>query len=346
MSGVRFAACTIAAAACAVMLGGSAHSARSQGGAAWNLKPVADAQKWLRVDVEGDTLYGFRVRGTDFTVTGIKSVRASGGPAPQCSVTGTPATLACDGELPGGISVFVQLTTSGAGGAYDFALLFEPGDTNLFYVPSNQTAAPVPLAGSLGMTSPTEGRVTILNVSRVSFQQLEVAPIGFRVRSVSTQDCGTTEGGGIACQGNLGPGSRAVIQFVTEPLAGAPSAVLLAHGSQTGFIYVQAGDACPDLLAELARLQAQASTVKSQIALAERQLTSAEHSLGRSKAFANAAAQIRSARSALGPLLHRLAALTRAIRGREQKLKSCEGGGARKAAAATACDDEWKAAAQ
>jgi len=341
---VRFAACTLVAAVCAVVLGGSANSAHTQGGADWTLRPVAAGQKWLRVNVQGDTLYGFRVRGTDFAVTGIKSVRASGGPTPQCSVSGTPATLACDGDLPGGISVFVQLTTAGAGGSYDFALLFSPGDTNLFYVPSNQKAPPVLIGGSLGMTSATEGRVTILNASESTFQQLEVAPIGFRVANVKTQDCGVTEGGGIACQGTLRPHESAVIQFVASPFSGTPSAVLLALGGETGFIYVQAGDACPDLSGQLARIQAQIAPVKSQIALAERQLTGAQHSLGSSQAFAKATAQIRSARSALRPLRQRLTALRRAVRGREGKLRSCEGGGALKVAATGTCDDESKAA--
>ena len=99
---MRLWVCIVVAAACAALLSGAAGSARAQGGADWTLRPVADGQKWLRVDVSGDTLYGFRVRGTDFAVTGIKSVRASGGPTPQCSISGTPATLSCDGELPGG----------------------------------------------------------------------------------------------------------------------------------------------------------------------------------------------------------------------------------------------------
>jgi hypothetical protein len=166
------------------------------------------------------------VRGTNFAVTNIKTVRASGGPAPQCSLTGTPPTLACDGELPGGISVFVQLGVSGAGGSYDFALLFQPGDMNLFNVPSNQTAAPVPLGGSLGMTSATAGRVTIHNPNETqSFQRVEVAPVGFRVTNVLSPNCGITEGGGIVCQNTLAPGGARIIRFATDSLAGL-SAVL------------------------------------------------------------------------------------------------------------------------
>ena len=54
---MRFGVCTLVAFLCAVVLGGSADSARTQGGAAWTLSPVTDGQKFLRVEVEGDTLY-------------------------------------------------------------------------------------------------------------------------------------------------------------------------------------------------------------------------------------------------------------------------------------------------
>jgi len=317
---VRFAACTLLAVLCAVVLGGSADSARTQGGAAWSLKPVADGQKWLRVEVEGEPLYGFQVRGTNFAVTNIKSVRASGGPDPQCSLIGTPPTLACDGELPAGISVFIQLGVSGAGGSYDFALLFQPGDTNLFYVPSNQTAAPVPLGGSLGMTSATAGRVTIHNPNETqSFQQVEVAPVGFRVTNVLSPNCGISEGGGIVCQNTLAPGGARIIRFATDSLPGLRSAVLLAHGSETGLAYVQAGDPCPDLQANLARVQAEAGVLKSHIATLSR---------------------VRQARPSLGPLRARLAAVKKELAAQQRQLKGCRAGRAEKAKAAreAACD--------
>ncbi len=220
----------------------------------WTLKAVADGQKLLRVDVQGDTLYGFRVRGTDFTVTGIKSVRASGGPAPQCSVTGSPATLACDGALPGGISVFVQLTTSGSGGAYELGFLLSPGDTNLLYIPSNERAPPVPLGGSIGRTSNGGGRVTIRNPGSASFQQLEVAPIGFRVAGVSTADCGRDRGRGHRVPAAARPArSTAVIHF-SAALPEIGSAYLFATGTDTGIAYVEPGEACPDMVAALERL--------------------------------------------------------------------------------------------
>jgi hypothetical protein len=305
------------AAVCAVVLTGSASPTRTQGGADWTLRPVADGQKWLRFNVQGDTLYGFRVQGVDFTVTGIKSVRASGGPVPQCTVSGTPSTLACDGALPGGISVFVQLATSGGGGAYTFAPLFQPNDPNLFYVPSNQRPAPVPIGGSLGITSAGTGRVTISNPSATrSFGQLEVAPIGFRVTNVLTSDCGITEGAGIACQASLGPRRTAVIRFTLDSRPAAASAVLSAAGTDVGFAFVQAGDPCPDVAASISRVRREASIVQAHLALLAR--------VGRARAH-------------LGPLRRKLAALKAQIEAGQRNFLKCAAG-TRKTAAASACD--------
>jgi len=308
--------CTLVAALSAVALGGSADSARTQGGAAWTLTPVAAGQKLLRVDVEGDTLFGFRVRGTDFTVAGIKSVRASGGPTPQCAVAGTPTTLSCDGALPGGISVFVQLTTSGDGGAYEFALLFQPGDTNLFYVPSNQKAPPVPLGGSLGRTSNGGGRVTVANPGSASFQQLEIAPIGFRASAVATPDCGVTGGGGIACQRPLGPGKTAVIRF-TADVSDTSSAYLFAgNGGGTGAAYVQYGGPCPDVVASVTRLHSEAAVVRSHLAVMSRS---------------------RAAKPLLAGLRAKVVSLEKKVKAAQRAYLKCTRSG-RKAAAAAACD--------
>ncbi len=313
---MRFGVCTLIAIACAVVVGGSADSARTQGGAGWSLKPVADGQKWLRVEVSGDTLYGLRLRGTDFTVTGIKTVRASGGPTPHCSISGSPATLVCDGELPGGISVFVQLATSGSGGAYEFALLFQPGDTDLFYIPSNQQAPPAPLGGSLGRTQNGGGRVTISNPGTASFQQFEVAPIGFRVSGVTTTDCGVTEGGGIACQRPLGPGKTAVVRFGGAVPDSSSAYLLATSAGDTGLAYVPYGDPCPDSAASSTRVRSEASIVRAHLAVLS-------HTL--------------AAKPFLAPLRRKLAALEKQIAAAQRGLLRCEQTG-RKVAAASACD--------
>jgi hypothetical protein len=322
---VRFGVCALVVLLCAVVLAGSAGSARSQGGADWTLRPVTDGQKWFRLNVQGETLHGFRLRGTDFTVTGIKSVRASGGAAPQCSVSGTPATLACDGDLPGGISVFVQLTVSGSGGAYEFALLLSPGDTNLFYVPSNQKVAPVPIGGSLGFTSASTGRVTIQNPSPTrSFQLFEISPIGFRVTNVLTPDCGITEGGGIACQGSLGPRRTAVIQFTPDSRPPAASAVLSAYGSDVGFAFVEAGSPCPDVVASVERLAGETGVVRAHLATLQRSP---------------------GARPLLRALRRKLTALNKQLRTAQRRYQNCATG-ARKTAAAAACDPQSLSAAR
>jgi hypothetical protein len=336
------------------VLGGSANSARTDGGAAWSVKPVSSTEKWLRVEVEGDSLYGFRVRGTDFTVTGIKSVRASGGPPPSCTVAGGAATLSCDGELPGGISVFVNFTVSGSGGAYDFALLFTPDDSTLFFVPSREGPPPARLGGSFGKTSETTGRVTIRNASKTSFNRLEVEPVGFFIRSVTrfsigkgnrAQDCAVTEGGGAACQGALGPGQTAVISFRTTPSTEGGEVVLLAHGAQTGFIDVPAGDPCVDLAGLVERLRAEAGALKPQVAQMERELRAAKTALHGAK-LAAAEKRVDQATAALGKLSRRLAAVKKEIAAAQQQLRSCEKGTPRKTAAAVPCDAQTLAVAR
>ena len=336
---MRFGVCTLALVVLFCLFGGSADSARTQGGADWTLKQVAPNQKWLRVTVQGETLYGFRVRGTDFAVTGIKSVRVSGGAMPQCSVTGTPATLACDGDLVGGISVFVHLATTGSGGAYDFAFLFAPGDTNLIYVPSQQTAPPVPVGGSLGMTSPTHGRVTIRNLSTTTFQQLEIAPIGFSVKSVATTDCGVTEGSGIACNRPLAPGQTAAIRFGTTSVSGRVSAYLIgvSGGTTAGFAFVQAGDPCPDMQAALAGSQAQRTVLEKEIAKMNRALHEARAPVTRLR--------IMAMKATVGKLERRLRAVRAAQRVQQDQLHGCTQG-SRRLAAASSCDPQWEAAAR
>ncbi len=212
--------------------------------------------------------------------------------------------------------MFVQLTTSGTGGAYEFALLFQPGDMDLFYVPSNQQAPPAPLGGSLGRTQNGGGRVTISNPGTASFQQFEVAPIGFRADGVATADCGVTEGGGIACQRPLGPGKTAVVRF-SGAVPDSSSAYLLATSAgDTGLAYVPYGDACPDSAASSTRLRSEASIVRAHIAVMSRN---------------------RAAKRFLAPLRRKLAALEKQIAAAQRGLLRCEQTG-RKAAAASACD--------
>ena len=149
----------------------------------------------------------------------------------------------------------------------DFAFLFAPGDASPLYVPSHQTAPPVTIGGSLGMSA-TTGRVTIRNLSQTTLQGLEVAPIGFSVTSVGTRDCGLTEGRGIACNHPLASGQTADIRFATTSVSGAASAHLLGdrNGATAAVAFVAAGNACPDLEATVAGAQAQMKALQGEIA--------------------------------------------------------------------------------
>lgn len=338
MRRVRFGVCTLAALAVAVLLGGSAQSARTDGGASWNLKPVSPTEKWLRVNVEGDTLYGFRLSGIGFTVTGVKSIVASGGLAPTCSFAGTPTTLACNGALPGGINVFLHLETTGSGGSYLFGLLFQPNDPNILFIPSQETAAPVRIGGTFGRTSPTAARFTIHNPGKLSFAQLEVVPIGFEIKGVVSGSCAVTEGGALDCGMPLGPGGTAVIRAVTDPVPSGAKVVLLAHGDQTGFADVTEGDACADLKAKLAEKEAEAVALRQQIATTGKALERAVAAL--QDGNAGAKRRIARAEKALKKLKRRLRAVEADIRAREGHVSRCHEGGERQLAAATACDAE------
>lgn len=333
---MRLAVCALAVLTCAGLLGDSAASAPSQAGAEWSIQPVSPTQKWIRVSVQGESLYGFHVRGTNFTITSVKRVLASGGPAPSCSLDA--GTLKCEGELPGGISVFANVGFSGTGGAYELAFLFQPGDTNLLFVPGNERPAPPLLGGTFGTTSATGARVTIYNATTASYREVEVAPVGFRITEVtrfsigkvgSARDCGITEGGGVVCQGALGPGARAVLTVRTNGFAAEPSAVLFASDTQNAFIVASAGNPCADIAAHLAGARAQAAALRGEIAKLRRGLSVPV-------AFA---AQVKAMNARVVGLSRQLAKVRSTVRGYQKQLRAC-GKATRKLAAAAACDSD------
>ena len=347
---MRFAACIGVAIVCAVVLGGSANSARTDGGAAWTMQPVSVNQKWLRVSVQGEPLYGFHVRGTDFALTAIKRVLVSGGPAPSCAIRGTTqTTLECDGELPGGTSVFVNLEFATTGGVpahnYEIALLFQPGDTNLLFVPASERSAPLRLGGTFGETSVSTGRITVHNPSTLSFRPIEVAPVGFRVTGISrvaigtrniTPDCGITEGGGVACQGPLGPGKTATLTFSTGSFGAQPSVVLLAGDGPSAFVVAAAGNPCADIESSIAGLQAEANALQGEVAKLKRGVAVRAGALAK---------QIRGIRTQVAGLERRLASVRSALRKAQKQLRACLPQ-SQKGARVAACDPESKTAAR
>src|SRR3954454_23340364 len=115
------------------------------------VRPVSAVQKWIRVSVGGgDSLDLFAVQGTDFSITSVQSIRASGVPAPACTVSGTPATLTCVGHIRSGASVFVNVTTSGAGGSFLFGRASAGGQIDLTAArPGQQARALLPAAARM-----------------------------------------------------------------------------------------------------------------------------------------------------------------------------------------------------
>jgi len=189
------------------------------------------------------------------------------------------------------------------------------------------------------MTSATTGRVTIRNLSQTTLQRMEVAPIGFSVTSVATRDCGLTEGGGIACNRPLDSGQTAAIRFATTGVSGAASAYLVgdAGGTTAAVAFVEAGNACPDLEATVAGAQAEMKALQGEIAKLNRRL----QRLGR----AVPARAVKPMKQAVARIARRIVNLRKALHGAQTGLRACNQG-QRKAAAAAACDTQWKASAQ
>jgi len=141
-------------------LGFSDGSARTLGVSAI-VKPVSATEKWIRVSVAGgDSLDLFAVQGVDFSIVRVASIRATGVPAPACTVTGMPATLTCVGHLRSGGSVFVNVTTMGAGGSFRFARASAGGTPDLTTaVPASEGASLLPVAGRM---TRKDGRKTVI----------------------------------------------------------------------------------------------------------------------------------------------------------------------------------------
>lgn len=205
-----------------LLLGAGGKSAAFSYG--WNLKPVSGNQKWLRVYVEGEgSTKAFAVRGVDFTISEITSVRTSGGPEPSCGVSGTPATFRCDGPISGGMSVFVRMGVTGSGGTYEIG--FQVGNAPLVFQRQTQGPPFLPMQASLSSLSATKQRVTFAG-SGHRFEDFEILPFGYRITRVTkltvngaSQGSCKTEGSGIDCSLNFPSGAKGVVEF--ETAAGA-----------------------------------------------------------------------------------------------------------------------------
>jgi hypothetical protein len=209
-------------------LGLSSGSARTIGVSA-TMKPVSASEKWIRVFATGgDALDLFAVQGVDFSIVRVASVRASGVPAPACSVTGVPATLTCVGHVRSGASVFVNVTTAGAGGTFQFARASAGGAIDLVDAPAmSQGSALLPIAARM---TRRDGRKTVIFSGQTTFQDVEILPTSaFRVGNVtsvtvagkarSLRSC-RREGDGLDCRLVVPTGSIGKITF-TAPRTNA-----------------------------------------------------------------------------------------------------------------------------
>ena len=209
-------------------LGLSSGSARSLGVSAI-VKPVSATEKWIRVSAAGgDSFDLFALHGVDFSIARVASVRASGVPAPACTVTGVPATLTCVGHVRSGASVFVNVTTTGTGGSFQFARASGGGAIDLVNAPAaSQGSALLPIAARM---TRRDGKKTVIFSGQTTFQDVEILPTSaFRVGRVTSVTVGgkarplrscLREGDGLDCRLIVPTGSIGKISF-TAPRTNA-----------------------------------------------------------------------------------------------------------------------------
>jgi hypothetical protein len=209
-------------------LGLSSGSARTIGVSA-AVKPISATEKWVRVSVSGgDSLDLFALQGVDFSIVRVASVRASGVPAPACTVTGVPATLTCVGHVRSGASVFVNVGTTGAGGSFQFARTSAGGTLDLTTAPAAlQGSSLLPIAARM---TRRDGTKTVIFSGQRTFQEVEILPTSaFRVGRVTSftvagkarplRSC-RREGDGLDCRLVVPTGSIGKISF-TAPRTNA-----------------------------------------------------------------------------------------------------------------------------
>jgi len=164
--------------------GVSSGTARELGVGA-TVKPVSPTEKWIRVSAaDGDSLDLFAVRGVDFSIARVVSVRASGVPAPACTVTGSPATLTCVGHVRSGASVFVVVTATGTGGSFLFARASAGGAIDLANAPTaSQGPSILPIGARM---TRRDGTKTVIFSGQTTFQEVEILPTSaYRVGRVT-----------------------------------------------------------------------------------------------------------------------------------------------------------------
>ena len=211
----------------------------------WVVAPVSDTEKWVRVenvDASG-SLKIVEFLGDDFTVTGIKSARASGASTPSCSVSN--GLVRCDGDLPPQSSLFLNVVVSGGGGNFELGASDDP--SNLAFASGTQDPALLPMEAKLVSAGPTTKRVTFTSRGG-AFDEVEIMPFGFtidKVSSITPNGSCDSEGPGVDCSVVLPAQSSGVATLGTSG-SGTAAAVILSGDDGVGVQYVTQTAGAPE----------------------------------------------------------------------------------------------------
>jgi hypothetical protein len=229
--------CAFAAVAAFVLAGGAGARTRSVE-YSWTLTPVSATAKWVRVvnTDEENPIRSLSLRGEDFIIRSVTTVRASGGTVSNCRVSTEARTFGvayCDVNLPPGANLILVVQTTGTGGLYDIAASDSTDPSTLVETQDLQTDPFLPTDASLTTAGTSTRRVTFTSKGN-SYGELEVLPFGFTITKVlSITPAGSSceqEGAGIDCETNLPANGSGTVTFETTGATGSPTAEILLSG--------------------------------------------------------------------------------------------------------------------
>jgi hypothetical protein len=214
----------------------------------WVVAPVSDTEKWVRIENvdPSRSLKIMEFTGDDFTVTAIKSARASGASTPSCSVS--TGLVRCDGDLPPQSSLFLNVVVAGSGGNFEIGASDDP--SNLVLAPGVQGPPLLPIVARLVTAGATTKRITFTSRGN-AFDELEILPYGFtvdKVASITAKGSCDPEGPGVDCSITLPPQSGGVVTFGTSG-AGTDAEVILSGDDGVGAATVTQTAGMYDLVA-------------------------------------------------------------------------------------------------
>jgi hypothetical protein len=230
-------ACALACTAAFVLAGGAGAGTRSVE-YSWTLTPLTANTKWVRVanTDEANSIRLLSLRGEDFRITSVKTVRASGGTASSCTVSTEARTFGvayCNVDLPPGANLILVVETTGTGGYYDIGASDSVDPSTLVETQDLQTAPFLPSDASLTTAGTSTRRVTFTSKDH-SYDQLELLPFGFTITKVLSitpagSSC-TQDGAGIDCETNLPANATGTVTFETADETTTPAAEILLSG--------------------------------------------------------------------------------------------------------------------